>query len=116
MILENPDKINLNYLYLNPKFLMIIKKLPSISIIDISQLSFYEEAIDFLKDNPDKINWNFISKNPAIFKINYNYKEIKRKNHDLNDEIIKKALHPQRMLKLMNDYGEDYIYNCFFDD
>ena len=54
------------------------------------------------------IVWHFYEKKKSI--------KIKEKNQELNDEIIKKAIHPKRMLKLMNDYGEDYIYNCYFDD
>jgi len=26
-----------------------------------------------------------------------------------------KALHPKRMLRLMEEYGEDVIYDCYFD-
>jgi hypothetical protein len=34
---------------------------------------------------------------------------------ELGEELIQKALHPKRMLRLMNEYGEDYIYKCYFD-
>ena len=27
-----------------------------------------------------------------------------------------KALHPKRMLRLMSEYGEDEIYNIYFDE
>jgi len=26
-----------------------------------------------------------------------------------------KSLHPKRMLRLMEEYGEDVIYECYFD-
>ena len=77
-------------------------------------LSINPNAIELLKENQNKINWNYLSTNPAIF--TYDYEAIKSKNHELNQEIIEKSLHPQRMLRLMNEYDEDYIYYCFFDD
>jgi len=70
-------------------------------------------AIEILEKNQDKIDWYQLSKNPSIF--TYDYDLIKEKNKDLNEEIIIKALHPKRMLKLMSEYGEDKIYNCYFD-
>ena len=67
-----------------------------------------------LENNQDKINWSNLSTNPSIFI--YDYETIKLKNKKLNQEIIEKSLHPQRMLRLMNEYDEDYIYYCFFDE
>ena len=53
-------------------------------------------------------------KNQAIF--TYDYDLIKENFKELGEEIIQKALHPKRMLKLMEEYGEDEIYKCYFDE
>jgi hypothetical protein len=82
--------------------------------IDWDYLSLNKNAIDLLKENQHKIHWNNFSKNTAIF--TYDYEKIRYKNQDLNYEIICKALHPKRMLRLINEYSEDIIYNCYFED
>jgi hypothetical protein len=46
-----------------------------------------------------------ISSNPSIF--TYDYELIRKNFKDLGQEIIQKALHPDRMLRLMNEYGAD---------
>ena len=74
---------------------------------------FYQSKLrDWIDIN--KINWNLLSLNPAIF--TYNYKEIKNKFQDLGQEIIEKALHPKRIFKLIEIFGEDEIYKNYFDD
>ena len=84
------DWININYKYLssNP----------------------HPAAIELLKANPDKIDWDGFSLNSSIFI--YDYEKIK-KNFE---EIIAKALHPKRIFRLIQEYGEDKIYNTYFDD
>ena len=77
-------------------------------------MSLNINAIELLKKNQDKINWINISQNPAIF--TYDYKKIKENRKEINEEIIIKALHPIRMLRLMEIYGEDEIYKNYFDD
>ncbi len=71
-------------------------------------------AIELLKIHKNKISWDYLHMNPAIF--TYDYDLISKKNKDLNEEIIQKALHPKRMLRLMAEYGEDEIYNCYFNN
>jgi type I restriction enzyme S subunit len=44
------------------------------------------------------------------------YEEIKKNFEKLGEEIIQKALHPKRIFKLIEIYGEDEIYNNYFDD
>jgi hypothetical protein len=34
---------------------------------------------------------------------------------ELKEEIIAKALHPKRIFKLISKYGEDEIYNNYFE-
>ena len=60
------------------------------------------------------VGGNILFKNPSI--ITYDYEAIKERNKDLNEEILIKSLHPKRMLRLMNEYGEDEIYKCYFDE
>ena len=65
-------------------------------------------------ENQDKIDWFMLSWNPAIFK--YDYEEMKIYNIDFKEEIIAKALHPKRIFKLISEYGEEEVYNNYFDD
>jgi hypothetical protein len=37
-------------------------------------------------------------------------------NVDLKEEIIAAALHPKRIFRLIETYGEDEIYNIYFDE
>jgi len=67
-----------------------------------------------LEKNQDKICWYNLARNPSIF--TYDYYMISNKNKELNEEIIQKSLHPKRMLRLMEIYGEDEIYKCYFDE
>ncbi len=71
------------------------------------------DDMELLENNQHKIKWDLLAKNPAIF--SYDYDEIKNNFQELGEEIIQKALHPKRMLRLMAEYGEDIIYECYFD-
>jgi len=53
------------------------------------------------------------SENPSIF--TYDYEKIKKNFEELGEEILAKALHPDRIFKLIEKYGEDEIYNIYFD-
>jgi hypothetical protein len=92
--------------------LILLKKNPH--KIDWCILSSNKNAIEILQENKDKIDWFMISSNPSIF--TYDYELIKSNFKELGEEIVIKALHPNRMLRLMNEYGEDEIYKCYFDD
>jgi len=83
-------------------------------IINWCYLSINPEAIELLEANQKKVNWEIIKSNPAIF--TYDYDLIKENFKDLGQEIVIKALHPKRMLRLMELYGEDEIYSCYFDE
>jgi hypothetical protein len=111
---DNPDKIN--WLFLsknnNPKVISLLNE--NLNKINWFYLSKNPNAIQILKTNPNKINYDCLSKNPAIF--TYDYEEIKKNFEKLGEEIIQKALHPKRIFKLIEIYGEDEIYNNYFDD
>ena len=86
--------------------------------IDIDKLNWNElsknpNAIELLKENQDKINWKLLSKNPSIF--TYDYEKIKNNFQNLKDEIIAKALHPDRLFKLMKVYNKQDVYNTYFN-
>jgi len=87
------DWININYKYLssNP----------------------HPAAIELLKANPDKIDWDGFSLNSSIF--TYDYEKIKKNFEVLGEEIIAKALHPKRIFRLIQEYGENEIYNTYFE-
>jgi len=52
--------------------------------------------------------------NPYIF--TYDYEAMKQTKADLNEEVIAAALHPKRIFRLISEYGEEEIYNIYFDD
>jgi len=72
------------------------------------------QLIFILQENKEFIYSYTFSSNPSIF--TYDYDLIRENFKDLGEEIIYKALHPKRMLRLMNEYGEDEIYKNYFDE
>jgi hypothetical protein len=77
-------------------------------------LSFNKNALELFKKNPHKIFWPYLSSNPGIF--TYDYEHMRNSNLDLKEEIIAKALHPKRIFRLIEEYGEDEIYDIYFDE
>jgi hypothetical protein len=112
IIRNNLDKIDWNLLSGNPNAIQLLKENPD--KIDWNLLSGNPNAIELLEENKNKINWEIISENPSIF--TYDYDLIKNNFKELGEDIIIKALHPKRLLKLMELYGEDEIYFCYFDE
>jgi hypothetical protein len=108
---KNLNKIDWSILSSNPNAIKLLKKNPT--KIDWLMLSGNPNAIELLEKNLNKINWDIISGNPSIF--TYDYELIKENFKSLGEEIEMKALHPKRLLRLMELYGEDEIYNCYFD-
>ena len=45
----------------------------------------------------------------------YDYEKIKKNFEVLGEEIIAKALHPKRIFRLIEEYGEDEVYNNYFE-
>jgi hypothetical protein len=76
-------------------------------------LSLNPAAIHLLEKNKDKIDWYILSLNPSIF--TYDYERIKKNFEELGEEIIAKALHPKRIFRLIEEYGEDEIYDIYFE-
>jgi hypothetical protein len=114
LIKKNLDKANWFVLSQNENALSIL--LENRNKIDWRSLSKNPNpmAIELLKQNQDKIYWYNLAENPAIF--TYDYNLIKSNFKDLGEEIIMKALHPKRILKLMELYGEEEVYQCYFDE
>ena len=71
------------------------------------------DDMELMERNQHKINWDLLAKNPAIF--SYDYDEIKKNFEELGEEIIAKALHPKRIFRLIEEYGEDEVYNNYFE-
>jgi hypothetical protein len=82
--------------------------------IDWRILSKKSNTINLLIESPkrnmDKINWSNISSNPT-----YDYQKIKKDFEELGEEIIAKALHPKRIFRLIAEYGEDEVYDNYFE-
>ena len=82
--------------------------------IDWRILSKNPSTINLLIESPrkniDKINWTNIPSNPT-----YDYQKIKKDFEELGEEIIAKALHPKRIFRLIAEYGEDEVYDNYFE-
>jgi hypothetical protein len=70
--------------------------------------------INHLKENQDKIDWVNFSCNPSIF--TYDYEKMRNMNVELKNELFAKVLHPKRIMKLIEEFGEDMIYNIYFTE
>jgi hypothetical protein len=82
--------------------------------VKLPSLSNNPNAIEILKNNQHLIHWYSFSQNPSIFV--YDYEEMKKTKEDLNEEVIAAALHPKRIFRLIAEYGEEEIYNIYFDE
>jgi hypothetical protein len=89
LLLENPEKIHYD------------------------ELSYNSNAIELIEKNKEKIDWYNLSINPSIF--TYDYEKISKNFEELGEEIIAKALHPKRIFRLIEEYGEDEVYNNYFE-
>ena len=109
------NKITFKNIYLHPDVIKFLDdNIYKIEYWYWYYLSANPNAIELLKDNQDKIDWSMFSTNPSIF--TYDYEKMRDSNQDLKEEIIAKALHPKRIFRLIETYGEDEIYDIYFDD
>ena len=114
LLKANPDKIDWEWLSSNKNAIELLKENPEKINWDMLSININSEAIELLKDNQDKIDWDGFSLNSSIFI--YDYEKIKKNFEELGEEIIAKALHPKRIFRLIEEYGEDQIYNTYFDE
>ena len=110
LLRENPENIEWDTYSANTNAITDLST--NLDKIDWYYLSINNNAIDILRENQDKIDWTYISTNPAIF--TYDYKKIKHNFKKLEEEILAKALHPDRLFKLMEIYDENEVYNTYF--
>jgi len=108
----NPNKINWDKFSSNPNAIEILKA--NSNKINWDLLSRNANAIEILEANKEKIDWGLLSRNPSIF--TYDYEKMRNSNLELKEEIIAKALHPKRIFRLIEEYGEDEIYYIYLDD
>ncbi len=108
---ENQDKIRWSQLSsnTNPEAIELLKANPE--NIDWFRLCSNKSAIELLEMNRDKINYNEFSSNPAIFQLDY--KVMKIKNEEFEEELIKEIMKPSRIFKMIDEYGENYLELLF---
>ncbi len=63
-------------------------------------------ALEYLKNNPDKISYLGLYANPNIFE--YDYEMITNKISIYKEELLRKVLEPNRLMKICNRYGIDF--------
>jgi hypothetical protein len=110
LLKANPKKIDWENLSNNPNAIELLKT--NLKKVDWSYLSDNPNAMEILEENQNNIYWYMISSNSSIF--TYDYELIRKNFKNLGEEIIQKALRPDRMFRLMNEYGADEIYKCYF--
>jgi hypothetical protein len=103
---QNKSKEAMDYLFKN-------YTIEQISLYRVS-LSKNEFAIEYLKRYPNLIWFGTIGENKGIFKIDYN--SMKRRFENIAEEIYMKAVHPKRICRLLDKYGEEEVYKNFFDE
>ena len=66
-------------------------------------------AINLIEKNLHKVSWATLSRNPAIF--TYDYNKMKEDKKEINEEIIKMAMHPKRIEYYLNmGYNIEDLY------
>ena len=94
---RNQDKINWDYLSLNENAIDLLKQ--NIEEIDWENLALNKNAIELMKENQENIDWYLFSTNLAIFELDYT--SLKVRCSIYKEELIKKALHPSRIMKYL---------------
>ena len=96
---KNQDKIDWYYLSSNPNAIHLLEQ--NQDKIDWYFLSSNPNAIHLLEKNQDKIYWSSLSFNPSIFEIDYGF--LKERCDIYKEELIKMALHPHRIMKILEN-------------
>jgi hypothetical protein len=109
---NNLDKIGWYQISSNPNAISLLEGHQD--KINWRTLSKNPNAISILEKNKNKIDWNNLMTNPSIFK--YDYEIMKTLKADLHEEVIAKSLHPKRIFRLIEEYGEDLVYDIYFDE
>ena len=86
------DILDLDFLSLNPKCFEIFEK--------------YENTEDY-DYMSEYLNDDLLFANPTI--MNYNYDNIKERNHNIKDELLKYLYHPDKISKFIGIYGTEQI-------
>ncbi len=63
-------------------------------------------ALEYLRNHPDKISYHGLYANPNIFE--YDYEIITNKISIYKEELLKRVLEPNRLMKICNRYGIDF--------
>ena len=99
LLKENPNKLNWDYLSLNPckEAIELLKQ--NRDKINWSGLSSNpcKEAIELLKLNPNKIDWSIVSSNPNIF--TYDYDKMRENCLLFKEDLKKERFHPRNLYK-----------------
>lgn len=90
---QYPEKIQKYHGYIDP---MEQSNDTQQESVNWEELSFSSKNTDFLRENIDNVNWNSLSMNPFIY--TYDYEQMKKNMDTLREELIKKALHPTRVI------------------
>ena len=105
----NLDKINWSILSCNEcnEAIELLKK--NQNKIDWNNLCNNQnnKVLEILEKNQDKINWDIISCNKIIFKLDYD--KIKDNFKLLGNEIIEKALDPNRIKRLSITFNFNFV-------
>ena len=73
--------------------------------IDWNYLSVNPSAISLLRKNQDKIDWYLIFSNPAIFEIDY--RVLQQRIETFKEELIARCFHPDRLVHYLENYNYD---------
>ena len=102
---KNINKVDWSELSSNPNAIELLEE--NIDKVDWYKLAFNKnpEVIKLFKQNQDKIIWYSLSRNPNIIQLDY--KQMTENFEPFYQEIIAKALHPNRISRYLEQYNFD---------
>lgn len=104
---QYPYKVRMHQVYIDPSDLPIDQIDDNKESTNWGDLSFYSNDIEFLRKNIDNLDWHSLSMNPHIY--TYDYDQMKANMDVLREELIKKAIHPDRVSKWIDLECEDML-------